>query len=189
MAKQKGDPKDLSILSIVQKKDPSGVFSGFKDSQGQFRTRSLFWEHRHPNYKPFYTTKPYDHEGCISMYRKYMEIGDPTEYQVAIRLLGSWEHWQKLNGSKWFNELVTPWRKELKQKMESDRYWEMVQIKEDPNASDNAKLQATKWLAEHYSKKPKRGRPSKEEKDRLLKEETLEDQTTFKDAQRLGLVK
>ena len=129
---------------------PEALFSDFKDTQGRFRTLSLFYESRHPDYKSYFTTKKYDHEGHISLYRKYMEIADPTEYQVAQRLFGSWDHWKALNASKWFTEMVTPWREELKVKLESERYHEMKKVAKSKGPAGPA---ASKWLAERYGEK------------------------------------
>ena len=173
---------------------PSGpeIFDAFKDTQGRFRTQSLFYETRHRSYPAFFTTKKRDivRDGRTyhSLYLKYMDISDPTEYQVAIRLFGSWEHWQAMNKAKWFTDLVTGWREELRTKLESARYFEMKdQIKSNPKSPQA--IQATKWLAERYGEKEvvKRGRPSKAEKARHLK--TLEENTAEldEDIERLGL--
>jgi hypothetical protein len=82
-------------------------------------------------------------------------------------------------------ELLTGWRSELKVRMESDRYFEML------DKVDNEKVgtQATKWLADRYGEKEvlKRGRPTKAEKDAHLKRLTSESDETKEDAQRLGL--
>ena len=123
------------------------------------------------------------------MYRKYMEIGDPTEYSQAIGLLGSWEHWQTLCAAEWFKPYVEKWRAELKVKFESERYREMQEVAETHKGTPQG-VQATKWLAERYSDpaKPKRGRPSKAEKKAALKESLKEDELTTEEAQRLGLV-
>lgn len=165
------------------------LFDQLKDTQGRFRTQSLFYELRNPNYPAYFTLKKEDIERdgiqYISLYKKYMEIADPTEYQVALRLLGSWDHWQGLCKTQWFKEHLTGWREELKVKMESDRYFEMVgKVSEDgPQA-----IQATRWLAERYTQdEPKRGRPTKAEKEAHLKrvaQSTAEDED---DAARIGL--
>jgi hypothetical protein len=167
-----------------------GGFAALKDDQGRFRTQSLFWESRHPHYKPVFTTKKREHEGCISMYLKYMEIADPTEYQVAIQLLGSWDHWQALCASKWFKELVGGWREELKIRMASERYWEMRSVAEMAAGTPQG-IQATKWLSEQYGEKPKpkRGRPSKAEKEAALKQASEDERDLAEDAASIGLVK
>jgi len=171
------------------------IFDQLKDSQGRFRTQSLFWEHRHESYPAHFTTKKHqisrDGKTYISLYEKYMEISDPTEYQVAIRLLGSWDHWQALLGSKWFQELVTEWRNELRVKMESERYFEMIEEVDNATASgkDARKIQATKWLAERYTpaEQKRRGRPTKEEKKAHLKEVERDAQDLAADAASIGM--
>ena len=168
------------------------VFETFKDAQGRFRTQSLFCETPHDSYPAYFTLKKYDHikdgKKYISLYLKYMEIADPTEYQVATRLFGSWDHWQALTRSKWFGEHLTGWREELKVKLESDRYYEMQGVATQDKGSAQA-VQATKWLADRYGDKAtaKRGRPSKAEKAKhlaKLKDETAE---LNEDIARLGL--
>jgi hypothetical protein len=167
-----------------------GGFACLKDTMGRFRTQSLFYETRHPDYSAYFTTKKYDYKGHISMYLKYMEIGDPTEYQVAQRLLGSWDHWLALLNGKWFAEMVEEWREELRVKLESQRFQEMKDVAEN-NKGTAPGISATKWLADHYGykTKPRRGRPSKEEKRLALKRVTEEERDLMEDAKLIGLVK
>ena len=171
--------------------DPTrGGFLALKDNQGRFRTQSLFWESRHPDMAPVFTKKKQEHHGCISMYEKYMEIGDPTEYQAAIKLLGSWDHWQKLCQLPWFMEMLSEWREELKVRMASERYQEMKDVSLN-HAGTPQGLQATKWLHEVYGERPpetKRGRPSKNEKAAALKEAIEEERDLNEDAKLIGLV-
>lgn len=166
------------------------IFDSFKDAQGRFRTQSLFCEHPHESYPAKFTLKKYDHvkdgKTYISLYLKYMEIGDPTEYQVAERLFGSWDHWLALTRSKWFGKHLTGWREELAVRLESERFFEMKDATNDRGAHG---VSATKWLAERYGEKSiaKRGRPSKQEKANhlaKLKDETAE---LDDDIARLGL--
>lgn len=163
-------------------------FATLKDSQGRFRTQSLFWEKRHPDYSAPFTLKKRPHKGRISMYEKYMEIGDPTEYTQAITMLGSWDHWKRLAAQPWFLEYLNEWREELKVRMESDRFLEMKDLA-DNHAGTPQGISATKWLADRYgdTKKPKRGRPSKAEKDGHLKQLSKEEEMAAEDAARLGL--
>jgi hypothetical protein len=171
------------------------IFDQLKDSQGRFRTQSLFWEHRHESYPAHFTTKRHaierDGKKYISLYEKYMEIADPTEYQVAIRLLGSWDHWQALLGSKWFQELVTEWRNELRVKMESQRYFEMIEVIDNASTpgQEAKKVQATKWLAERYTPQEQkiRGRPSKAEKKAHLNHLQRDAEDLAADAARIGI--
>lgn len=164
------------------------IFKSFKDSQGRFRTLSLFREHKHDSYPAFFTLKPYDHDGQPSLYKKYMAIADPTEYQVAIQLFGSWAHWQQLTSTKWFMEYLHDWREELKIKLDSERFHEMVKNVADPKTT----VAATKWLADRYgtgeTAASKRGRPSKEEIANNVKRLTREQHDLDGDAKRIGLV-
>ena len=165
------------------------AYASLKDSMGRPRTLSLFVEHKHDKYPAPFTLKPYDHRGRMSMYRKYMEIGDPTEYSQAIGLLGSWEHWVTLTSAEWFKPYVEKWRAELKVKFESDRFREMCEVAETHKGTPQG-VQATKWLAERYSdpkQTTKRGRPSKAEKKAYLKKAAEEDELLNEEATRLGL--
>jgi hypothetical protein len=165
------------------------IFDTLKDKMGRYRTLSLFVENKHPDYTAPYTLKRYNHRGALSMYLKYMEIGDPTEYKVAEQLLGSWKHWQVLSNAPWFKEYLDEWRLELQTRMESQRVAEMKDIVENNPGTPQA-IQATKWLAAHYGTtkpKPQRGRPSKAEKEKLLREESEADKVLKEDAERLGL--
>lgn len=174
--------------------DPSGLelFDAFKDTQGRYRTQSLFYETRHPSYPAYFTTKKYHltKKGKVyhSLYLKYMEIADPTEYQVAVQLFGSWDHWQALLKAKWFVELITGWREELKVRLESERFYEMKDMLEKAPNSPQA-LQATKWLADRYGEKATatRGRPTKEEKATHLKRLAESTAELDEDAERIGL--
>lgn len=158
-------------------------YEHLKDSMGRFRTQSLFVEHKHDSYPAPFTLKEYNHRGALSMYLKYMEYSDPTEYSVALGLLGSWRHWKGLTEAVWFKPYIDQWRKELKAKLEYERFEEM----RDKAASGD--IRATKWLADQYGpqKSPKRGRPSKAEKNKLLKEEREHQDLLNEEAERLGL--
>jgi hypothetical protein len=164
------------------------AYDTLKDTMGRFRTKSLFVEHKHDKYPAPYTLKPYNHKGAMSMYKKYMEIGDPTEYTQAEVLLGGWEHWETLCASEWFTEIVGKWRAELKVKMESDRWLEADETARNQSGTP-AGMSATKWLSDKYGAKvaPKRGRPSKAEKVLALNEYIEDNELTEEDAERLGL--
>lgn len=182
-------PKDSPVGAEDTATGP-GIFDSFKDSQGRYRTQSLFIETPHESYPAFFTTKKQDVEKngktYLSLYQKYMAIADPTEYQVAIQLFGSWDHWVALCRSKWFTDLLTGWREELKTKMESARYFEMLN---DVGKGTPQAIQATKWLAERYgdTKTIKRGRPSKAERALHLRQLTENSEAISEDAERIGL--
>lgn len=180
-----------TVTDINDQQDAGAAYTALKDTMGRFRTQSLFIEMRNPKYPSPFTLKDDDHKGATSMRMVYLDISDPTEYSTAIALLGpqGWRHWQILLQCEWFKPHVTRWRTELATKFESDRFQEMIAVAVGQNGTP-AGVQATKWLADRYSSKgtaAKRGRPSKEEKANLLKEESAEDQLLAEEAERLGL--
>lgn len=182
-------PTGLTTLTTLTVPTPgAAAYDTLKDSMGRFRTQSLFVEMKHDKYPAPFTLKDQPHKGAVSMYEKYMEIGDPTEYATAIGLLGSWRHWEALTSTNWFKPYISRWRDELKIQLESERFREMSSIVETMPGTPQA-IQATKWLAERYSKRPntKRGRPSKAERARALKKETEEDKLLAEEAVRVGI--
>ncbi len=167
---------------------PDNPFKGFKDAGGRFRTQSLFAEFQHETYPAHFTLRREGRVGFVNMYEKYMELSDPTEYKVAIQLLGSWQHWQALMRSDWFNKHLQSWRAELATKMESQRYHEMVDNSKNPKTA----VAATKWLADRYglnrASLRKAGRPTKEEKAAYLAEEARDSEDLNADAKRIGVL-
>ncbi len=180
-----------NVTDIKDSMDGEAAYTALKDKMGRFRTQSLFIEMRNPKYPSPFTLKDVDHKGATSMRLKYLEISDPTEYSTAIALLGpqGWRHWQVLTQCLWFKPHLERWRTELKTKFESDRFQEMRDVALNSKGSP-AGVAATKWLADRYSNKGtslKRGRPSTDEKARLLREESDEDKLLQEEAERLGL--
>lgn len=81
-------------------------------------TKGLFYEHRHQTTvkeKAPYTLKhmdKIDSTGHIyrSMYMIYMHCD--SEYEAAITLLGSYNHWKKLKRCSWFEDVLIEWELE-----------------------------------------------------------------------------
>jgi hypothetical protein len=69
-------------------------------------TQGLFIEFQNSEDWAPYTFKDYDvHKNCrtyVSFSSVYLDSTD--EYEAAMRLVGSWKHWQKLLHLKWFTE-------------------------------------------------------------------------------------
>ncbi len=180
------EPLD-SLYTPVGGKVPANPFRGFKDAGNRYRTQSLFAEYPHDTYPAHFTLKREGRKGFINLYEKYMDIADPTEYQVAVQLFGSWAHWEALKGSKWFMTHLKSWRVELAVKLESERYHEML----SQVPSHKTGVAATKWLAERYGEKKAArtaGRPTNEEKATYLRETQQERDNTKDDAKHIGLV-
>ena len=151
-----------------------------KDSMNRYRTLSLF-EGRTPtseDLNPIFTLD--DHHGKLPSFKRlYVDIADPSEYGVAMGLLGSWEHWSRLIECTWFKPILKECREELNAKIRS---MAVSQIINDGKVafSEATRLAANKFLAtgdylveaekEVTKEAAKRGRPSKEEVERRTKE-------------------
>lgn len=134
-----------------------------------------------------YTLKDRDHEGFPSLYRLFLEMDDPTEYEFANKYLDGWEHWQMLCGCKWFAPFVERWREELKLR-EAARI--IPKIRDEAAAGNRNALQALKYLLERGWEDKKAQVKGK----RLQKAEELEahrqisEDTNVKEAaERLGI--
>jgi hypothetical protein len=155
----------------------------FRNSSGVKLTNALFVEyHQRTNYKvePIYTLREFhilDTEGSIkipSAYQIYMQCVD--EYEAAMLLLGSLEHWEYLSSREWFLRGdenfnfsgLEAWRRHLELRDNSFARDVLIQKAE---AGDTA---AAKALISKTANKV--GRPEKDtskEKDRQDKERVL----------------
>ena len=145
----------------------------YKDSMGKFRTHSLFWEYKSKktaHLPPVFTLKDNDHtfneNTYISMRRLYLEVGDPSEYNFAMEVLGSWAHWKRLVNNKILRPYIDAWREELELKLRSEAVLAVRTISNDK--SSKGRLSAAKWIADRGWEKT-RGRPTKDEVTRERK--------------------
>lgn len=147
--------------------------SQMKDRIGRYRTQSLFWETRsdEKGYIPLFTRKNYDHtvDGIVypslkKIYLSYDHVPE-FEYEFAMDIFGTWEHWQMFATDSIFRKDVKEWRQELEIKIKADAIRGVILA----SKGDDAKgVQAMRYLADKgYS--PKRGRPSKDEVERERK--------------------
>lgn len=167
-------------------------------SNGHYLTRQLFqeqaWKNNNPKVvvdnsivAPFCLYGP--KEGYIDFGKHYVESEDPTGYTTAKELLGDWHHWEFLMKRPWFREAKEYWDRELKVRLESKA---VDQIKEHALGGDAKALTASKYihqLAQAVGQKKQRGRPSKEEIEGNLKQETKDLSEILSDAERIKLVK
>lgn len=170
--------------------DPETDRSILKDSIGRYRT-NLFLEFnktRHEYSPPIYTMRELPHKGLLSAYLIYMN--SDSEYEAALKLVGSWQHWEKLLKSKAFLSGadtgqwtgVQAWRDE---KETRDRAVAYNQLR--VNAAQGH-VQAQKMIFDGKTSASKRGRPSREEVLRVAKEQAEYLDSTKKDLQRIKLV-
>jgi hypothetical protein len=154
--------------------------SHLKDKMGRFRTNIFleFNRQQWEEYPPIYTMKSTDRRGCVSARRIYLEAAD--EYDAAMQLVGSWEHWQKLCNNKNFMsgsdkgdkfDGLSAWREEKKIRDKSEARKLLRKSAEAGNVT------AQKIL---YDGKEPAGRPSKakvnQEATRIAEQERLLDE-------------
>jgi hypothetical protein len=135
--------------------------SKFRDEWGRLLYSRLFFERTIPSTrkKVIYTLKDQDHEGNSSLYQKYLEENDPTEYAFAASCFESYEHWLTLTRQLWFQPFLSRFRRDLETRIRSKALKAI--IAESKTSSKNAFL-ANKYLLEKgwKDKVSIRGRPS-----------------------------
>lgn len=138
----------------------------FKNSNGQWRTKSLFVEMG---------------GGPLSipeLKQKYLDIGDLTEYRFALEALGGWQHWKILQASPFLREHVSQWREELELSVRAEA---LAKIINTSRTDSKDGFIATRYLADRQWATPaEKGRPSKQQiaaraKDLAAEHNRLED--------------
>lgn len=177
-------------MNINYEKD---IHPFLKDKEGRYRTLSLFLETnliqgRRNTYQPLFTLKGYDYEfkgkplpSLKLIYLSYDHVPG-YEYDFAMDVFGSWEHWLKLYNAKLLQEHIDAWRQEMEVKLAAKGMKAMMKASQNPEKG----IAAAKYLADR-GWKPTKGRPSKEEVERERKiaagiQAELED-----DMERIGL--
>ena len=162
-------------MSLIIKGEPD---TKFKAPNGQFYTRQIFHEMNTTDVSlVLYTLKDYDIEveGKLvpSLSRLYIEMGDVSEYDFALKYFGSWKHWKMISDANWFKEYITPMREELATKLMSLSVKRIAQLAEGDTRDA---FQANRYLLDkgYIAKVGVKGRPSKEsiqrEAEALFKE-------------------
>ena len=159
--------------------------------QGKYRTISLFVEtvRNGSDYEPVFFLKARKHNastGIKSLYKIYMDCGDPTGYEAAMEALGSWEHWRVLREQDWFDTHITMWEEELIAKIKAQALKLTISISSD--REDKRSLQASRYLLSEGWKVKKAGRPSKADIENNNKRSNSLKALVAEDAERLGLL-
>ena len=148
----------------------------WKASNGKYYTKSLFLEIDYDVDIAMYTLKEEDYEYKGKLYKsfkkRYLEIGDPTEYEHSQRLTDNYKHWKQLVGSTHpkIVQLMSECREELEVKLRSQG---VAQIASDALEESRTAMTSAKWLADKgWEPKRKAGAPSKAEKKREMKIQT-----------------
>jgi hypothetical protein len=163
-----------------------------RDVMGRFRTTSLFYEtNRNPDkYPSLFSTKDYNHEvkGIIypslkNIYLSYDHVPE-YEYDFAMDIFGSWDHWLQLFQSPDLKGMVEGWRDELAIRIKAEA---MKNIIKKSRSSDPSAAQAAKYLSNEEYKPKTRGRPSKVEIAGNKAAMSRDRETLDADMERLGI--
>jgi hypothetical protein len=147
-----------------------------KDSTGRYLTRALFVELADPELMEKYPPK-FTLEEAREI---YLECEDPTEYEAAKVLLGSWDHWQALLKNPTVLIHIQKWREELEIRLRSQAVKNIQFL-----ALGEKGFAAAKWLAERGWEPKKAGRPTKKEVERETRAQAGIDDDISKDAARV----
>jgi len=167
----------------------------FKNSQGKYYTRQLFWEesielsNETRRIDPVFTLYA-DKPGLINFGKAYVESEDPTGYKVAQELLGGYQLWTLLMKSRWFQTAKSIWDNEMDARLASQGISKLKDLLE--NGTPPQKLAAAKYFADKEYRKDKtnsRGRPSKDEIAASAREAAAVDKHLAEDFERIQLVK
>lgn len=132
-----------------------------ENSVGRPATQSFIWEKANDRTKCVFTIKDDDFvtddgRTMYSLPKLYMEIADPTEYEFARQVFGSWKYWQQFRMC--VREEHRDWQEELEIKLRSQALRNLALLQySDKEATA---IQAQKYVAE-YGWDKKVGRPSK----------------------------
>ena len=164
-----------------------------KGPNGKVRTQSLFYELcYHDPSDALFTVKEHDIEAhgkhYVSLHKLYVSMvpNDPTEYEFAMTVFGSWDCWQAMNRSPYLKPHIAKWRAEAEVKVKSEAIKAIAQeMKEGGRSSFSAaKLLLEKgWLDKEAASKAKQKLKEKEEKE--LDKQAL--MLLSEDANRLGI--
>ena len=133
-----------------------------RDTQNKILTQSLFLEtNQNTTYLPIFTLKEYDWERDGKFYpslkKIYLQIAEPTEYEFAMSIFGSWRIWQRICNNGQVKKEVELWREELELKILSANLKGMAEVAKHEGSKG---VTAMRYLAEGAWKK-KAGRPKK----------------------------
>lgn len=122
------------------------------EGNSKYLLQALFYEYGNNQYTK-YTLKRRDYKGYPSLYRLYMEMGDPTEYTFATKYLYDWKHWNLLCDTSWFKPHIDEWREELEIKHQAQALHNLKLMSQDK--ADKNYYQANKFLIDKGWKQKK----------------------------------
>jgi hypothetical protein len=119
-------------------------------------TQALFWESRNEKHPDVceYTTKSSDiikdGKTYFSMYKRYLKIGDPTEFEFVSQIFdGNWKQWQSIQSSVALQQLgldTADWPRALEMQIKSKMVKRITKDAEDEESKTGPA--SAKWMAE-----------------------------------------
>jgi len=138
------------------------------DATGRYLTQGLFYEVEYDHTFAQFTLASNDKEVAGRTYpsikRLFLEMEDITEYEFALKYFVDFPHWQKICNNATLRKHIDAWRVELELKLRARALKNLVGQAEKGNFNAAKYIAGKEW--EH-----KRGRPSKQEREGVLKKE------------------
>jgi len=170
------------------------TFDQLKTANGITRTKSLFYElSYHDSEYAIFTTKEQDHitpdgRKMVSLQQLYVAMvpNDPTEYEFAQTVFGSWEVWEKIQKAPQIAPYVKRWRNEVEVKVKSQA---IQAIAEEMKTGGRSSFSAAKlllekgWLDKDNASQAKKKLAAKEQQEQDKEALAL----LSEDAERLGI--
>jgi len=164
-----------------------------KGPNGKCRTKSLFYElSYYDTTDVIFTTKEkdikVDDKVYVSLHQLYVSMvpNDPTEYDFAQRVFGSWDIWQTISKAPQIRPYVNKWRKEVEIKVKSQA---IQSIAEEMKTGGRSSFSAAKlllekgWLDKDNASQAKKKLQAKEDEEQNKEALNL----LSEDAERLGI--
>jgi len=164
-----------------------------KGPNGKCRTKSLFYElSYYDTTDVIFTTKEkdikVDDKVYVSLHQLYVSMvpNDPTEYDFAQRVFGSWDIWQTISKAPQIKPYVNKWRKEVEIKVKSQA---IQSIAEEMKTGGRSSFSAAKlllekgWLDKDNASQAKKKLQAKEDEEQNKEALNL----LSEDAERLGI--
>lgn len=166
--------------------DSNDLSTKFRNSTGQRRTRSLFYEYS-PETAVYTLDKP--REDLPHLKTRYLTLEDPTEYTFAQTYFEDWDHWQMILASPEIRARVDKWRYELQLKIRAQAVKRVLE-QATRGGKPSEVLAINKYLAEGRWDEatdvtPKRGRPSKADVQKAAHDALRDAQTASTDFDRI----
>lgn len=182
---------------LYAKKDlyymPLFTMSQLKGPNGKCRTKSLFYElSYYDTTDVIFTTKEHDitvkDKLYVSLQQLFVKMvpHDPTEYEFAQAVFGSWNVWKGISEAPQIKPFVNHWRNEVVVKVKSQA---IQAIAEEMKSNGRSSFSAAKllldkgWLDNDTASQAKKKLQAKEQEEENKQALSLLEN----DAQRLGL--